>query len=96
MKMKDMIRKSCFVAVVAAFCFGTGAFAQSTLRNSVSVTALTHSSGVFVVNPFTEKKKKRVAAAEGGAAPLYLLLAGLTCFGAMFVRSRQASAEKSA
>jgi len=34
-------------------------------------------------------------APEGGSTPIYLLAAGLTCFGAMFLRSRLAKPSQS-
>ncbi len=40
-------------------------------------------------------RHKHVAAAEGGSAALYLLLAGVACCGAMVLRSRQGRMEKS-
>jgi hypothetical protein len=97
MKFREVIRRSCYVAVLALFCFGPGAVAQTTLSNLVNTAAVTRTSGVFMLNPIKDDegdrdrhKKKHVAAPEGGSAALYLLLAGFTCFGAMFLRSRQA------
>lgn len=90
--MKMLVRRSCFVAVVAILCFAPGAMAQKaqTLTSTASAAALTRSSGVFMLSPFTEqKKKKKVAVPEGGAAALYLVLAAGACFGGMFVRSRR-------
>jgi hypothetical protein len=99
MKITEVVRKSCYVATVTLLCFGPGAFAQSKVANTASVTSLTSGAGVAILNPITDdwfkKRKKRVAAAEGGSAALYLLLAGIACSGAMFVRSRRTQAEKS-
>lgn len=98
MKFSVMIRKSIYLATVAIFCFGPGAFAQGTLSNTVNAAAVTRSSGVFMLSPLADdwnnKRKKRVAAPEGGSAALYLLLAGMACFGAMVARSRQPRTEK--
>jgi hypothetical protein len=95
MKFREVIRRSCYVAVVALFCFGPGAVAQTALSNLVSTAVVTRSSGVFMLNPIKDDegdrhKKKHVGAPEGGSAAQYLLLAGFTCFGAMFLRRRQA------
>lgn len=38
----------------------------------------------------SHRKPRAVRAPEGGSAVIYLLGAGLTCFGAMFLRSRLA------
>jgi fucose 4-O-acetylase-like acetyltransferase len=102
MKTNQIVRKACYVAVMALLCFAPGAMAQKTqmnqpLSSTVSVAALTRYSGVLMLSPFNEEKrrKKKVAVPEGGAAALYLLLAAGACFGAMFVRSRrQVSPEK--
>ncbi len=102
MKMREMLRRSSYVAVLTVLCFGPGVFAQGSSAIPVSAPAVTRSAGAFVLYPFREGKRKRdkdkkgVAAPEGGSAALYLLLAGLTCCGAMFMRSRQPRTEKSA
>jgi hypothetical protein len=43
----------------------------------------------------TTNKPERVAVPEGGSAVIYLLGAGLACFGAMFLRSRLAKPSQS-
>lgn len=102
MKMREMIRRSCYATAVTLLCFGPGAFAQSKLASPVSAAVRTRSVGVVVFNPIVDdwksdkKKKKKVAAAEGGSAALYLVLAGLACGGAVLLRSRRPLAEKSA
>jgi hypothetical protein len=102
MKIREMLRRSSYVAAVTVLCFGPGAFAQGSSTSVASASAVTRSAGVFVLYPFREGKRKKdkdkkgVAAPEGGSAALYLLLAGLTCCGAMFMRSRQARTEESA
>jgi hypothetical protein len=102
MKSRELIRRSCCVVVMALFCFGPGAFAQSKLTQPMSAAALTRGSGVFMLEPLwgdpnrDKKKNKQVAAPEGGSAALYLLLAGLACAGAMRMRSHsQARAGRS-
>jgi hypothetical protein len=100
MKIREMIRRSCYTAAVTVLCFGPSAFAQSKLANPLSAATLTRKAGVYMLNPigddwWNNKKKKKVAASEGGSAALYLLLAGLSCCGAMLLRSRRPLAEKS-
>ena len=101
MKMFEVIRKSFYAGAVICLCFGPGAFAQVKLASpAVPLT----SAAVFTLGPSADDwgwgdrdhKKKHVAAAEGGSAALYLLLAGIACCGAMFVRSRQTHPAKSA
>jgi hypothetical protein len=58
--------------------------------------------GALVFSPlrddwdWNKKKRKKVAASEGGNAALYLMFAGLACGSAVLLRSRQTSAAKSA
>jgi len=94
MKTSNFVRRSCFVAVLALMSFAPGAMAQKASQSLSTVSAVTSYAGVIMFNPLREdrKKKKKVAAAEGGSAAMYLILAGLTCFGAMFVRSKQQAA----
>lgn len=91
--MNKLVRRLIYTAAVAILCFAPGAFAQRQSSATIAVT-LTR-PGVAVMFPFKEdrKKKKRVTAPEGGAAALYLALAGACCFGAMFVQSRRQRAE---
>ena len=93
MKMRELIRRSCFVAVVALLCFGPSAFAQVRVASSSAATSFTRSIGAFVFNPLGDdrdrKKHKHVAASEGGSAALYLLFAGLACGSAVILRSRK-------
>jgi hypothetical protein len=95
--MRELVRRSCFVAVVALLCFGPSAFAQVRVASSSAGTSFTRSVGAFVFNPFGEDRKKRrkVAASEGGRAALYLVFAGLACASAVVLRSRRAIAPKS-
>jgi len=91
MKTTRMIRNSCFALVMALLCFAPGAIAQKVQMSPTNVSALTGYSAVLMHSPFTEdrKKKKKVAMPEGGAAALYLVLAGAACFGAMFIYTRR-------
>ena len=75
MKMPARIRNSWFVIVLVLLSMAPGALA-------------------FTVHDDRDKKKCRyddckVAVAEGGNAGLYLLLAGVSCLGAMSFRSRK-------
>ena len=63
MKIREMIRRSCYMTAVTFLCFGPGAFAQSAVGIPVSAPALTRSVGAFVLNPIVDdlkadKKKK--------------------------------------
>lgn len=91
MKIKEVMRRSCFVAVLALLCFVPGTFAQSRLTKPAITASMTSSVGTFIYDPIDwgNRNKKKVAAPEGGSASLYLLLAGLSCCAAMFVRSRR-------
>jgi hypothetical protein len=96
--MRESIRRSCLVAVVALLSFGPSAFASARVASAPSFT---NSVGAFVFGPQSNdwdwhKKHKKVAAFEGGSAALYLLFAGLACGSAVLLRSRRMSAAKSA
>jgi hypothetical protein len=73
-----MIRNSWLVTALALLCFAPSAFALSNI----------HEAGKKKETCKYDRRCK-VAAAEGGSAGLYLLMAGVTCFGAMFVSSRR-------
>lgn len=94
----NKVRRSCYAAVVALLCLTPGALAQrASLPLSTSMNGATVGRpAALVVFPFNDqrRKKKRVAAPEGGATALYLALAAACCFGAIFVRSRAQQAEK--
>ncbi len=101
--MRESIRRSCLVAVVALLSFGPSAFANARGGSPVSAPSFTSGVGTIVFGPHhddwdwdKDKKHKRVAAFEGGSAALYLLFAGLACGSAVLLRSRQTSAAKSA
>ena len=96
--MRESIRRSCLVVVVALLCFGPNSFAST--RVASPALAITHSVGAFVFAPKHDdwdwhKKPKKVAASEGGNAALYLMFAGLACGSAVLFRSRRTSAAKS-
>jgi hypothetical protein len=98
--MREFIRRSCLVAVVALLSFGPSAFASARVASPVSTPSFTASVGAFVFGPQSNdwdwhKKHKKVAAFEGGSAALYLLFAGLACGSAVLLRSRRTSAAKS-
>ena len=59
MKIREMLRRSSYVAAVTVLCFGPGAFAQGSSATRVSAPAVTRSAGVFVLYPFTEGKRKK-------------------------------------
>jgi len=44
---------------------------------------------------WNKKKRKKVAASEGGSAALYVMFAGLACGSALLLRSRRTVAAKS-
>lgn len=74
MKMPARLRNSWFVMLLLLLCFAPSAL------------------GLTVHDSDKNRKKCRdckVAAAEGGSAGLYLLLAGASCLGALRFRSRQ-------
>jgi hypothetical protein len=85
----------------APFAFGQGGFnaAMTNSRSSVISRTLLSGSGFFVHAPDTKEKhscagesrghKHCQPVPEGGAAAMYLLLAGLSCFGAVVLRSRR-------
>jgi|SRR5450432_3219188 len=99
--MRESIRRSCLVAVVALLSFGPSAFAHARIASPVSASTFTSGVGALVFSPQSNdwdwhKKRKKVAASEGGNAALYLMFAGLACGSAVLLRSRQASGAKSA
>jgi hypothetical protein len=93
MKIKEVIRRSSFMAALALLCFVPGSFAQSAQPASItsSVAVFVYGSDGWGDDGWGDKHKKRVDAPEGGSASLYLLLAGLSCCTAMVVRSRRSA-----
>ena len=95
--MRESIRRSFLVAVVAVLSFGPSAFAHDRVASQVSAASFTNSVGALVFSPrhddwdWNKKKRKKVAASEGGNAALYLMFAGLACGSAVLLRSRQTS-----
>ena len=77
MKMLAKVRNSWFAVVVTILCFAPGALALSTGHHPDKDKKCGYNSDC------------KVAAAEGGSAELYLLLAGASCLGAICFRSRQ-------
>jgi len=62
-----------WLAAVAMCCLAPAALAQTRC---------------YMGNPCVDPPKPSTAVPEGGSTAIYLLGAGLTCFGAMFLRSR--------
>jgi len=104
--MNSLAKFSLWLVLATLFCVAPGAFAQgrtnpllaSHVRN---VTSYGFTS-TFLFDPIDNGKNKKptcnphdrkcAAVPEGGSALMYLLLASLTCFGAMVLRSRRQSA----
>jgi hypothetical protein len=106
--MNSLTKCSQWLVLATLLCFAPGAFAQgrtnpllaSQVRN---VTSYAFTS-TFIIDPIdkgedkhhkwceSDRGKKCAAVPEGGSALMYLLLASLTCFGAMVLRSRRQSA----
>jgi hypothetical protein len=74
-----------WLAAVAMCCLAPAALAQ---KGYAAPCAM----GNFCVDP---PKPSTTAVPEGGSTAIYLLGAGLTCFGAMFLRSRLAKPRQS-
>jgi hypothetical protein len=102
--MNSLAKFSLWLVLATLFCFAPGAFAQGRtnplLASHVrSVTSYAFTS-TFIFDPFDKGgdrnhkcdphgPHKCAAVPEGGSALMYLLLASLTCFGAMVLRSRR-------
>src|SRR5712692_5060682 len=97
--MRESIRRSCLVAVVTLLSFGPSAFANVRSASPVAASSFTNSVSTVVFGPLRDdwekKKRKKVAASEGGNAALYLMFAGLACGSAVLLRSRWTIAAKS-
>ncbi len=98
--MRESIRRSCLVVVVALLSFGPSAFANTRVASPVTAGTLTNSIASIVFSPVRDdwewgKKKRKVAASEGGNAALYLMFASLACGSAVIFRSRRTIAVKS-
>jgi hypothetical protein len=87
MKFWATIRNSSYVAIVALLCLAPSALA---LQNIHEAEADKHKK------PCRNDRPCSVAAAEGGSTGLYLLLAGASCLGAMFVNSRREDRQQKA
>jgi hypothetical protein len=75
--MLARVRNSWLAVVVTILCFAPGALALSTGHHPDKDKKCGYNSDC------------KVAAAEGGSAGLYLLLAGASCLGAIRFKSRQ-------
>ena len=99
--MRESIRKSCLVAVAALLAFGPSAFASARVASPVTAPTFTNGIAAVAFSParddwdWGKKKKRKVAASEGGNAALYLMFAGLACGSAVLLRSRRTVAAKS-
>jgi len=72
-----------WLAVVALCCVSPAAFASFNQQNHRGC------------EPRSRERCQQVQVPEGGSTALYLLGAGLTCVGAMFLRSRTAKPSQS-
>jgi hypothetical protein len=105
--MNSLAKFSLWLVLATLFCVAPGAFAQgrtnpllaSHVRN---VTSYAFTS-TFLFDPIgkagdnnkkcdPQGRNKCAAVPEGGSTLMYLLLASLTCFGAMVLRSRRQTA----
>jgi len=105
--MNSLAKFSLWLVLATLFCFAPGAFAQGRTNPLLTshvrtVTSYTFTS-TFLFDPIDKGENKNrncdphgrnkcAAVPEGGSALMYLLLASLTCFGAMVLRSRRQSA----
>jgi len=105
--MNSLAKFSLWLVLATLFCFAPGAFAQGRTNPLVashvrSVTSYTFTS-TFLFNPIGKGqdnnnkcdphgRNKCAAVPEGGSALIYVVLASLTCLGAMVLRSRRQSA----
>ena len=105
--MNSLAKFSLWLVLATLFCFAPGAFAQGRTNPLVashvrSVTSYTVTS-TFLFDPIGHKqdnnnkcdphgRNKCAAVPEGGSALIYVVLASLTCLGAMVLRSRRQSA----
>ena len=102
--MNSLAKLSLRLVLVILFCFAPGAFAQgrtnSLIASHVSDVASYTFTSTFLFNPIDKGednnkkcdprgRNKCAAVPEGGSALMYLLLASLTCSGAMVLRSRR-------
>jgi len=102
--MNSLVKFSLWLVLVTLFCFATGSFAQGRTNSPMAshvrnVTSYTFTS-TFLFGPIDKGPDKShkcnphgpnkcAAVPEGGSPLMYLLLGGLTCFGAMVLRSRR-------
>jgi|ERR1035438_2683943 hypothetical protein len=105
--MNSLAKFSLWLVLATLFCcFAPGAFAQGRTNPLLASHVRTVSSytftSTFIFDPIDKGEdknrkgdphghNKHAAVPEGGSALMYLLLASLTCFGAMVLRSRRGS-----
>ena len=105
--MNSLAKFSLWLVLATLFCFAPGTFAQGRtnppLASHVRTVTSYSFTSTFIVNPIDKGQDKNkkcdprgrnkcAAVPEGGSALMYLLLASLTCFGAVVLRSRRQSA----
>jgi hypothetical protein len=105
--MNSLTKFSLRLVLATLFCFAPGAFAQGRTNPPLASHVRTVTSyaftSTFLFDPIDKGEDKNhncdphgrnkcAAVPEGGSALIYLLLAGVTCFGAMVLRSRRQSA----
>ena len=87
MKFSEVIRRSFYAVVLAFLWVGSVALAQ-TPRLGARAVSIPRLASVISLPP-ADRKKKRVAAPEGGRGLVYLLIAGFTCAGSIAMYSRR-------
>jgi hypothetical protein len=105
--MNSFAKFSLWLVLATLFCFAPGAFAQGrtnpVLASHVRTVTIYSFTSTFLFDPIDKGedrnhscdphgRNKCAAVPEGGSALMYLLLASLTCFGAVVLRSRRQSA----
>ena len=87
--MKIVVRLWLWVGVVSVACFGLALDASASAGSSAWSAGAQGQVASLVITPLREPgHRKRQTVPEGGSALAYLALAGLSCFGAMAIRSR--------
>jgi hypothetical protein len=80
--------------VLGVACFGFALDATASSSNLSWRAGTPGQVAALVVSPILEpKKKKKESVPEGGTTMLYLGLAGVSCIGAMILRSRMKAKE---
>jgi len=92
--VKTVTKLSLWVGVVGLACFGFALDATAS-SSPLSLSTATPAYVASLVIPHIKDSKppKKHSVPEGGSAILYLGLAGLSCFGAIMLRSRMKAKE---